>query len=164
MGVSGTTAGDFIWYGTTALHKVLFDANGDTNGAVYIGADTKGLMFNLYGDITGCGVFWDPSTDTNGTLTIGATGGSKGNDLRAYGATNGCSMLWDQSEDQLVITGPADVPALKIVGAGSYEMTVHSAFGTAWADTATPAFVADQAYALIDLNGTIYRLPLWANA
>jgi len=104
MGVSGTTAGDFIWYGTTALYKVLFDADGDTNGAVYIGADTKGLMFKLYGDTTGCGVFWDPSTDTNGTLSIGATGGSKGVDLTAYGATNGCSLAWDQSADKLVVT------------------------------------------------------------
>jgi len=104
MGVSGTPAGDFIWYGTTALHKVLFDADGDTNGAVYIGADTKGLLFNLYGDTTGCGVFWNPSTDTNGTLSIGATGGSKGVDLVAYGATNGCSMAWDQSADKLVVT------------------------------------------------------------
>jgi len=104
MGVSGTTAGDFIWYGTTALYKVLFDADGDTNGAVYMGADTKGLMFKLYGDTTGCGVFWDPSTDTNGTLSIGASGGSKGNDVLFYGATNGCSCKWDQSEDQLVIT------------------------------------------------------------
>lgn len=104
MGVSGTPAGDFIWYGTTALHKVLFDADGDTNGAVYIGADTKGLLFNLYGDTTGCGVFWNPSTDTNGTLSIGATGGSKGVDLVAYGATSGCSMAWDQSADQLLVT------------------------------------------------------------
>jgi hypothetical protein len=104
MGVSGTTAGDFIWYGTTALYKVLFDADGDTNGAVYIGADTKGLMFNLYGDVTGCGVFWDPSTDTNGTLSVGASGGSKGVDFTAYGTTNGCSMAWDQSADKLVVT------------------------------------------------------------
>lgn len=104
MGVSGTPAGDFIWYGTTALHKVLFDADGDTNGAVYFGADTKGLLFNLYGDTTGCGVFWNPSTDTNGTLSIGATGGSKGVDVTMYGATSGCSLAWDQSADQLVLT------------------------------------------------------------
>lgn len=164
IGVSGTPAGDFLWYGTTALYKVLFDADGDTNGAVYIGADTKGLMFKLFGDITGCGIFWDPSTDTNGTLSIGASGGSKGNDLIVYGVTNTCSMHWDQSADQLVITGNASQPALKIVGAGSYEMTVHSAFGAAWADAATPAFIADQAYMIINLAGTLYRLPLWAIA
>ena len=104
IGASGVPAGDFIWYGTTALYKVLFDANGDTNGALYIGADTKGLMFNLYGDVTGCGVFWDPSGDTNGALSIGATGGSKGVDVTMYGATNGCSLKWDQSADQLLLT------------------------------------------------------------
>jgi hypothetical protein len=103
VGVSGTPAGDFLWYGTTALYKVLFDADGDTNGAVYIGADTKGLLFNLYGDVTGCGVFWNPSTDTNGTLSIGATGGSKGVDLVMYGATNGCYAKWDQSADSLEV-------------------------------------------------------------
>lgn len=107
MGVSGTTAGDFIWYGTTALYKVLFDADGDTNGAVYIGADTKGLMLKLYGDVTGCGVFWDPSTDTNGTLSIGASGGSKGNDCVMYGATNGNYLQWDQSADDLLLVGTA---------------------------------------------------------
>jgi len=104
IGASGTPAGDFVWYGTTASYAVTFDANGDTNGSVLIGADTKGLMFNLYGDVTGCGVFWDPSGDTNGALSIGATGGSKGVNVTMYGATNGCSLAWDQSADQLVIT------------------------------------------------------------
>lgn len=107
IGASGTPAGDFVWYGTTALYAVTFDANGDTNGSVLVGADTKGIMFNLYGDVTGCGVFWDPSTDTNGTLSIGATGGSKGNDLIAYGNTNGNYLHWDQSGDDLLLVGTA---------------------------------------------------------
>lgn len=114
LGVSGTPAGDFIWYGTTALYKVLFDADGDTNGAVYFGADTKGLLVSLYGDTTGCGVFWDPSTDTNGTLSIGAAGGSKGNDFAAYGATNGNYMQWDQSANSLLLVGTSTV--LNIAG------------------------------------------------
>ena len=107
IGASGSPAGDFVWYGTTALHVVTFDANGDTNGSLLIGADTYGLMFNLYGDVTGCGVFWDPTTDTNGTLAIGATGGSKGNDLIAYGDTNGNYLHWDQSADDLLLVGTA---------------------------------------------------------
>lgn len=114
IGASGTPAGDFIWYGTTALYKVLFDADGDTNGAVYFGVDTKGLLVSLYGDTTGCGVFWDPSTDTNGTLSIGASGGSKGNDLIAYGATNGNYMHWDQSANSLLLVGTSTV--LNIAG------------------------------------------------
>jgi hypothetical protein len=96
---------DFTLYGAVASYKVWFDANGDTNGAFYFGADTKGILVNLYGDTTGCGVFWNPSTDTNGTLAIGASGGSKGNDLIAYGTTNGKYMQWDQSADTLSLTG-----------------------------------------------------------
>ena len=96
LGVSGTPAGDFVWHGTTALYAVTFDIDGDTNGSVLFGADTKGLMVNLYGDVTGCGVFWDPSTDTNGTLSVGASGGSKGNDFFVYGKLSGSFVEWDQ--------------------------------------------------------------------
>lgn len=120
MGVSGTPAGDLVWYGTTALYLVRFDANGDTNGAVYIGTDTKGLMFNLYGDITGCGVFWDPSGDTNGSLTIGGSGGSKGVDVTMYGATNGCSLKWDQSANTLALAGGS---IITITGTGAAATT-----------------------------------------
>lgn len=109
IGSSGSPAGDFTWYGTTASYAVTFDADGDTNGSVLVGADTKGLMFKLFGDITGCGVFWDPSTDTNGTLAIGASGGSKGNDVVMYGATNGSYAMWDQSANALLLAGDARV-------------------------------------------------------
>jgi hypothetical protein len=92
------------WYGDTTGYYTKFDPSGDANGAWYFGADTKGLMVNLYGDTTGCGVFWNPSTDTNGTLSIGASGGSKGNDVVIYGATNGAYMQWDQSANKLIMT------------------------------------------------------------
>ena len=62
----------------------------------------------------------------HGALTIGVD--DTGYDVKLFGATTGCSLLWDESEDQLVITGPADVPALKIAGAGSKSA---AAFGTA---------------------------------
>jgi hypothetical protein len=74
---------------------------------VLFGADTKGLMVNFYGDVTGCGVFWDPTTDTNGTLSIGASGGGAGNDLIAYGNTNTNYLHWDQSADDLLLVGTA---------------------------------------------------------
>jgi len=142
LGVSGTPAGDFIWYGTTALHKVLFDADGDTNGAVYIGADTKGLLFNLYGDTTGCGVFWDPSTDTNGTLSIGASGGSKGNDLVMYGATNGNYAKWDQSANSLLLVGTSTV--LNVAGTTAATSPTTGAFILAGgAGIAGDVFLAD---------------------
>jgi len=100
--VSSNGAGvDVTIYGNTASYRVLFDADGDTNGALYVGADTYGLMFNLYGDVTGCGVFWNPSTDTNGTLTIGVNG--TGNDVVIYGDTAGSSLKWDQSANSLLL-------------------------------------------------------------
>jgi len=97
-----------------------------------------------------------------GTISFGVD--DTGIDVKFFGATTGCSMLWDESEDQLVITGPADVPALKIAGAGSKSAAAFAAAGTAWADAGTPAFIADQMYLILDIGGTLYRLPLWANA
>lgn len=97
-----------------------------------------------------------------GTLTVGVN--DTGYDVKLFGATAGCSTLWDESEDQLVITGPADVPAIKIAGAGSKSAAAYAAAGTAWADGGTPALCADQMYMILDVGGTLYRLPLWANA
>jgi len=124
MGVSGTPAGDFVWYGTTALYAVTFDEDGDTNGSVEIGADTYGLMFNLYGDVTGCGVFWDPSTDTNGTLSVGAAGGSKGVDMWWYGDTASATMQWDQGTDDLIFAGGASV----VIGTCTYGVLMEGVY------------------------------------
>jgi hypothetical protein len=98
----------------------------------------------------------------HGTLTVGVDG--TGYDVKFFSDTAGCSLLWDESEDQLVITGPADTPALKIAGAGSKSPAAYAAAGTAWADGGTPEFAADQMYLMLDIGGTVYRIPLWANA
>ena len=143
---------DVILYGAVASYAVTWDANGDTNGALYVGADTKGLMFNLYGDTTGCGIFWNPSTDTNGTLTLGASGGSKGNDLRAYGATNGCSLLWDQSADELIITKTSAVATATNI----QSMTVSQ--------TLTGASAVNAAEALRSVLTSNVQIGNWANA
>jgi len=127
IGATGAPAGDVIWYGTTAGHLVWFDEDGDTNGAVYIGADTKGLMFNLYGDVTGCGVFWDPTTDTNGTLSVGATGGSKGVDMWWYGDTASATMQWDQGTDDLLFAGAASI---KVTGTPAIGIEISGATTT----------------------------------
>lgn len=95
-------------------------------------------------------------------LTVGVD--ATGYDVQFFGDTTGCSMLWDQSEDQLVITGPADVPGLKLAGAGTFSPAAYAAAGTAWADGELPAFILDQKYLIIDYAGTLYRLPVWANA
>ena len=97
-----------------------------------------------------------------GTLTVGVD--DTGYDVKFFGATAGCSMLWDESEDQLVVTGPADVPALKLAGAGSISGGTYTAAGAAWAVDGTPALVQSQQYVLIDVAGTVYRIPLFANS
>jgi hypothetical protein len=102
------------------------------------------------------------NTTLTGSFTVGVD--ATGYDVKFYGDTTGCSFLYDQSEDQLVVTGPADVPALKLAGAGSISAAAYAAAGAAWADGATPAFVEDQKYMLIDVAGTVYRIPLFANA
>lgn len=102
------------------------------------------------------------NTTQHGTVTVGVD--DTGYDVKFFGATAGASMLWDESADQLIITGNATTPALKLAGAGSISAAAYAASGTAWADGGTPAFAADQKYAIIDIAGTLYRLPLWANA
>ncbi len=130
LGVGANAAGtDFTVYGAVTAYKTWWDANGDTNGAWYFGADTKGVQVNLYGDVTGCGVFWDPTTDTNGTLSIGATGGSKGNDVFMYGATNGNYVQWDQSADDLLLVGTAT--QLAVAGTTASTTTTTGSLRTA---------------------------------
>jgi hypothetical protein len=116
-------------------------------------------------------MLWDESADqlvvngniwVGGAITLGEDG--TGYDLLCYGDTAGCSMFYDQSEDQLILAGPADVPALKLAGAGSFSPDAYATAGSAWADGGTPAFVADQKYLIIDFGGTLYRIPVFANA
>ena len=99
----------------------------------------------------------------DGTLTVGDDG--YGNDVTFHGATSGCSLVYDASENQLVLTGSASVPALKLAGDGSLgDAAVFAALGTPWVDGGTPAFVPDQNYLRLDVGGTVYRIPLWADA
>lgn len=68
----------------------------------------------------------------------------------------------------LAVSGQAtitktDAPPLKLAGAGAISPAAYAATGAAWADGASPAFTADQKYMLIDIGGTTYRIPLWAN-
>ena len=106
VGTTGAGA-DFTCWGAVAAYKTWWDADGDTNGAWYFGANTKGVLVTLYGAVTGCGVFFDPDGDTNGILSVGASGGSKGNDFLAYGNTDGNYLHWDQSGDDLLLVGTA---------------------------------------------------------
>jgi hypothetical protein len=139
----------------------------DDTGALNIGDGTYDMDVKIFLGTTAKYALFDVGNSAVSliggvTLTIGAD--TAGADFKVFGATTGCSVLWDASEDQLVITGPADVPALKIAGAGSKSAEAYAAYGSAWADGGTPAFVADQAYAKINLGGTVYRLPLFADS
>jgi hypothetical protein len=69
IGASGAPAGDFVWYGTTAGYLVRFDANGDTNGSVILGADAKGIDLTAYGATASAYLHWDNSAD--GLLLVG---------------------------------------------------------------------------------------------
>ena len=178
---------DLKWYGNGAngADYVLYDASG--NIVEFNGVDLRiqDGDFLRFGDGSDVAINWDGSklemestaaastfnvgaasfvfnTTLHGTFTTGVN--DTGYDVQFFGATTGCSLLWDESEDQLVVTGPADVPALKIAGAGSKSAAAFAAAGTAWTDGNTPEFIADQMYLLLDVGGTVYRLPLWANA
>ena len=61
MGASGTPAGDFILWPTTALYKVWLDVDGDTNGAWFFGADDYGIDVSCYGQASGVSAVWDAS-------------------------------------------------------------------------------------------------------
>lgn len=182
---------DLKWYGETANGAAYLYADASANLIYTTGVDLQFkdddvLVFGTGAGATGdVGITYDANslnvtptavsdalelgatghvlnTTLTGTLTVGVS--DTGHDVTLFGATAGCSLLWDESEDQLVVTGPADVPALKLAGAGSICGGDWTALGTAWASDGTPALVADQMFALIDIAGTVYRLPLWANA
>jgi len=141
---------------------LVFGTGSGATGDVTIRWDTTDLDMAATGASAGFNVGAAShviNTTFTGTLTVGTNG--TGHDVTLYSATEGCSFLWDESEDQLVLTGPADVSVLKIAGAGSYSGTTA---GTAWATDGTPAFCEGQKYLKVDVAGTTYRLPLWANS
>jgi hypothetical protein len=176
---------DIKLFGATASSFALWDASDDA--LEFDGADIKlgDADYVKFGDDNDITVEWDGTnfhiesaaaaspfligatskvmnTTLKGTFTMGAD--TEGYDFKAFGATTGTSVLWDASEDQLVITGPADVPALKLAGAGSKSAAAYAAAGVHWADGGTPSFIADQMYARADIGGTVYIWPLWADS
>ena len=119
MGASGTPAGDFRLWGTTALYGVLFDVDADTNGAWYFGDDDEGIDVGFYGQTTGNSCVWDASADKwVGTFTSGAasfepltftttmTGvGATGGRARFYMTTNAALGGWSNALKANVIYG-----------------------------------------------------------
>ena len=62
IGESGDGS-DLTMWGATALYKVWWDQDADTNGTFYFGANTKGVDFIAYGATTGNYLHWDNSAD-----------------------------------------------------------------------------------------------------
>jgi len=96
-------------------------------------------------------------------IVVGGGDADPGGDVLFRGAPEGTNLLWDASADKLVVTG-ASAPALKIAGLGSLSSAAFAANGPAWADGGLPTFIADQKFIKIDVGGTTYRIPIWADA
>lgn len=88
---------DVIFYPAGSGHLVWLDANGDTNGAWYFGADTKGILTTWYGDTTGHTTVFDPTGDTDGSWSFGASG--HGMMVNMYGGTALVGAIWDPNTD-----------------------------------------------------------------
>lgn len=144
FGNDGTKSMDVRFYGATASYNVLWDMNGDTNGAWLFGADTKGILTQWYGDTASYLVKWDPSGDTNGAWYFGAN--DYGVDVLFYGVTASCYAQWDASADSLLVVRTSAATtgtitsfnnALTLTGAGASlnseagisSLTVNAAAG-----------------------------------
>jgi len=153
--ITATADDTLIEIGDAAVTQKSFDLKwyaNEANGASYLLCDASANAISTVG----------VSLTLGSTLTVGVN--DTGYDVTFYGATSGVKLLWDESVDQLIVTGNATSPALQIAGAGSKSAAAYAAVGAAWADAGTPAFIADQMYARISVGGTVYRLPLWADA
>ena len=63
VGSASGTGADVRFYGDTATADFLWDQNGDTNGSLTLGADTKSVDLRIYGLTTGNYLHWDGSGD-----------------------------------------------------------------------------------------------------
>lgn len=106
LSVGASGAGfDIIFYGDTADCNLFWDQNGDTNGALYLGATggSKGVDFIAYGDTNGNYLHWDRSADdliivgTASRVLHGAD--AAGNDVIFYGAVASYAVTWDANGD-----------------------------------------------------------------
>jgi hypothetical protein len=172
----GATTGKYFLWDESADAVVLaggltMTGNAQVTGTLTVGVNDTGHDVTFYGATSGKKFFWDESADTcfltctvdiDGTVTVGVN--DTGYDVTFYGATAGASLLWDESADQLIITGNGTTPGLKLAGAGSVSPAAYTGVGSAWADGGTPDFAADQMYIIINVAGTLYRIPLWANS
>lgn len=60
-------------------------------------------------------------------------------------------------------SGEGTNAAVNIEGDGSKSGSGYTDAGTAWSTSGTPAFAPSQKYLRINVGGTTYRIPLWAD-
>lgn len=104
MGSVSNVPKDFTLWGTNGAattYRVLFDTNGDTNGAWYFGGDDYGIDVGFYGQTASNSMVWDASANalifTAGGITMG-TGSKFVLPVKASGsATNG--DIWVDTTD-----------------------------------------------------------------
>ena len=103
-GTSGSPAGDFTLWGTTALYKVWFDVNGDTNGAWYFGADDYGVDVGFYGQTASNSMIWDASANalvfTAGGITMGVAS-KLVLPVKASGSTTQGDIWYDTTDNNI---------------------------------------------------------------
>ena len=63
VGSASGAGADVRFYGDLATADFFWDQDGDTNGSLTLGADTKGVDFKAFGVTTGNYVIWDQSAD-----------------------------------------------------------------------------------------------------
>ena len=96
--------------------------------------------------------------DANGIITLNTSGGTP-NVINAHG-TPGTILI---SGGPVQITGDGTTPDLILHGAGSLATEGRTVSGTHVVDTGTFAFCVDQKSMRINIEGTVYQIPLWAD-
>lgn len=101
------------------------------------------------------------------TLTIGAGAGTINDAVATLTLTEtnialvGATTVTGAS---LTVAAGAVNPGLVLTGAGNLSEAAMAVPGTHVADGGTYAFIADQIAARVSIEGTVYRIPLWADA
>ena len=149
-------AGSSLEVTTTSLLKGDVTMNGSLTigagaGTIVDGGGNDMIITENTIHITGSTavILTGPTTITGVTGITGAT-----TVTGAFGVTG-----------QTTLTGGATDPALVLSGAGNLDVTENrTAVGDHVADTASFAFKADQLSMRIKIGGTVYQIPLWADA
>lgn len=107
----------------------------------------------------GAGATLTVSGYTTSAVTTLAVGGGYGSSGLSVDESGNLSM-----DGTLTVDGGAVNPGIVLVGVGNLGSEGRTASGTHVADAGTFAFAADQKSMRISVAGTVYQIPLWADA